>query len=79
MLAAIFLLIAAAILHPATTRPALILAAVAGLVIWVIGENFGQILTGMATDPNTGPLLVLLAAAHWPRRHNTIPVAPVLR
>ena len=25
-------------------------------------------LTGQATDPNTGPLLILLAAAYWPLR-----------
>ena len=24
--------------------------------------------TGQGTDPNTGPLLVLLALAYWPRR-----------
>ena len=36
------------------------------LAIWVIGENFGGILTGQATDPNTGPLLVLVALAHSP-------------
>ena len=36
--------------------------------IWVIGENFGGILTGQATDPNTGPLLVLVALAFWPLR-----------
>ena len=66
VLAAVFILIAAGVLVPATTRPALILAGTAGLAFWVIGENFGQILTGTATDPSTGPLLILLAAAYWP-------------
>lgn len=28
---------------------------------WVIGQSFGEIATGHATDPNTGPLVVLLA------------------
>ena len=37
-----------------------------GLVIWVVGEAFGMILAGGATDPNSGPLLVLLALAYWP-------------
>ena len=41
---------------------------VLALVIWVFGENFGGLLTGQATDPNTGPLLILLAAAYWPLR-----------
>jgi len=35
-------------------------------VIRVVRKNFGKITTGSATDPNTGPLLVLLAAAYWP-------------
>jgi hypothetical protein len=56
------------IFFPPTARPALVLAAVAGLAIWVIGENFGGILTGQGTDPNSGPPLVLLAAAYWPLR-----------
>jgi hypothetical protein len=70
-LAALFALAAAGILHPVTTRAALIAATAAGLAIWVLGENFGQILTGMGTDPNTGPLLVLLAAAYWPHQPHT--------
>jgi hypothetical protein len=67
-LAAVFVLAGAGLLIPATARPAVLLAAAAGLAIWVLGENFGMILMGNATDPNTGPLLVLLAAAYWPRR-----------
>ena len=38
----------------------------AALSIWTVGENFGGILTGQATDPNTGPLLALVALAFWP-------------
>jgi hypothetical protein len=30
---------------------------------WVVGQAFGAVLTGQATDPNTGPLVVLLAVA----------------
>jgi hypothetical protein len=67
-LAAVFVLAGVGLLIPATARPAVLLAAAAGLAIWVLGENFGMILMGNATDPNTGPLLVLLAAAYWPRR-----------
>lgn len=67
ILAVVFTLIAAGIFHRLTVRPALVLAVAAALVIWVLGENFGAILTGHGTDPNTGPLLILLAAAFWPR------------
>ena len=31
-----------------------------------LASYFGGILTGSGTDPNTGPLLMLLAAAYWP-------------
>lgn len=68
VLAVVFALIAAGIFHPATVRPTLLLAVAFGLICWVAGENFGQILTGRATDPSTGPLLVLLAACYWPWR-----------
>ena len=73
VLAVAFILIAAGILLPATARPALALAIVVGLGIWVVGENFGGIATGTATDPNTRPLLLLLAAAYWPL---AVPGAP---
>ncbi|HEY3952488.1 MAG TPA: hypothetical protein VGM53_03875 [Streptosporangiaceae bacterium] len=68
LLAVLFVLVAAGIFLRATTRPALVLAVVLAVAVWVIGENFGEILTGMGTDPDTGPLLVLLAAAFWPLR-----------
>jgi len=42
-----------------------VLAAVLGLVFWVVGENFGALFTNGATDVNSGPLLVLLAACYW--------------
>jgi hypothetical protein len=66
VLAAAFILIAAGVLLTAPARPALVLAIIVALGIWVVGENFGEIPAGTATDPNTGPLLILLAAAYWP-------------
>ena len=47
-------------------RATLVLALVAAAAIWVVGEAFGMILAGGATDPNSGPLLALLALAYWP-------------
>jgi hypothetical protein len=49
-------------------RATLILALVVSAVVWVVGEAFGMILAGGATDPNSGPLLALLALAFWPVR-----------
>lgn len=49
----------------------LVLGIVVALVIWAVGEAFGAILAGGATDPNSGPPLILLALAYWPIRTNT--------
>ncbi len=46
----------------------LVAGAALALDYWVFGEAFGQPFSGIATDPNTGPLLVLLALALSPNR-----------
>jgi len=66
LLAGAFATIGVAIFVPAAARLAAALSIVAALSIWALGENFGAILTGQATDPNTGPLLALVALAFWP-------------
>jgi hypothetical protein len=43
----------------------LILAIVLNLVYWVVGQGFGGIFQGGATDPNAGPLFVLFACAMY--------------
>jgi hypothetical protein len=47
---------------------ALIVGAVFSLAYWVLGQSLGGITTGHATDPNAGPLFVLLALTLIPRR-----------
>ena len=66
---------AAGVLFRVTTRAALVTAAIAAALLWAAGENYGAIFSGMATDPNSGPLLVLLALAFWPARR--VSAAPV--
>jgi len=39
--------------------------------IWVTIQNFGGVLTGLATDPNSGPLVILLALMYWPLKHTS--------
>ena len=41
------------------------LAIVTAAVIW-LAEGLGGMLTGGGTDPNSGPLLALLALCYWP-------------
>ncbi len=48
------------------TRVTLVLGIVTFVFIWVATENFGGILAGGATDPNSGPLVVILALIYWP-------------
>jgi hypothetical protein len=61
--------VAVGIFLPATVvRASLVLAVVVAAGIWVIGEDFGGVFTGSATDPNSGVLLALLAIAYWPAR-----------
>ena len=47
-------------------RAGLVLAIVISAVIWVFGEGLGMPFMGMATDPDTGPLLAVIAVAFWP-------------
>jgi hypothetical protein len=74
VLAVLCALVAVGVFTQPTIRPALVVAAVLGLVFWS-AEGFGGIFTGQGTDPNSGPLLVLLAACFWPRhvRNNSVP------
>jgi hypothetical protein len=46
----------------------LVAALVFAAAIWVVVQAFGGVFTGMATDPNSGPLLALLALSYWPIR-----------
>ena len=75
ILAVVLGLVAAGVFLPVPgARAALVLAGLVAAVIWVVGENFGGIFSGSGTDPNSGPLLMLLAAAYWPvTRRKAIP------
>ncbi len=71
VLAVVLAVIAAGVFLPAQAcRGILILAVVVAWVIWA-GQDFGGIFTGAGTDPNSGPLLALLASPgprSWPAR-----------
>ena len=58
--------VAAGVYLPARfTRPVIVLALVLATLLW-LAEGLGGIFTGSGTDPNSGPLLALLALAFWP-------------
>jgi hypothetical protein len=54
-------------------RPLLVLSILVSFVIWYMAEAFGMILTGMATDFNSGLLLIVIALACWPLAHSRVP------
>ena len=77
VLAIALVIVAAGVYLPARyARGTLVLALVVSAVIWVFGEAFGTILTGGGTDPNSGPLLALLALTYWPARAAVTRPAP---
>jgi hypothetical protein len=68
-LAGVLTVIAAAVFMPDRIRRAVLgVAGVLSVLVWTIGQGFGGVLTGMATDPNSGLLLLLTVAAYWPVR-----------
>ena len=81
VLAIALVIVAVGVYLPApAARGTLVLAIVVAAVIWVFGEAFGAIMTGGGTDPNSGPLLALLALTYWPARASaTAPRAPPCR
>jgi len=67
-------------------RPRIFLLAggLLSLAFWVTGQGLGGIFTGSGTDPNTGPLVTLLALSMMPTveadaSSNRAPVASLLR
>ncbi len=48
------------------TQITLVLAMATFALVWVGVQDFGGILAGGATDPNSAPLVILLALIYWP-------------
>jgi hypothetical protein len=40
---------------------AAVIGSVVAIAFWFLGQNVGMLYSGMATDPNTGPLIVVMA------------------
>lgn len=57
-----------AIVKDEHVRPILIASIVVSIVFWYFSEAFGMILTGMATDFNSGLLVVVITLACWPKK-----------
>ena len=57
--------IGVAVVRNRHARAFLFLSICINLVFWVVGQGFGGMFAGGATDPNSAPLFVLLACAMW--------------
>jgi predicted branched-subunit amino acid permease len=66
VLALLSAVIAVAVAKDWRAKEFLILAAVLNLIYWVVGQGLGGMFAGGATDPNAGPLFMLLAYAMLP-------------
>jgi len=76
VLAALSIVIGLAVGFNWKPRTFLWIAIALNLVYWVIGQGFGGIFAGGATDPNAGPLFILLSVALYSLVPYTAP-APV--
>jgi hypothetical protein len=56
-------LIGLAALRSRSRGPAVAAGFLLALAIWVVGQDVGQLYSGQATDPNTAPIIALLAIA----------------
>ncbi len=66
LLAAAFTVTAFGVWLPArAARAVIVLALVLAAFLW-LAQGLGGIFTGGSTDPNSGPLLILLALSYWP-------------
>jgi hypothetical protein len=74
---AAFAVIAVGVYLPAPAlRAVLVLTLVVAAVIWVFAQALGAIIASGSTDPNSAPLLALLALAYWPHRTAAAVPAP---
>jgi hypothetical protein len=62
-LAAVEFLVGVAVLSRRTRTWALAVGLVLSIAIWVVGQDFGLLYSGQATDPNSAPLIALMAVA----------------
>jgi hypothetical protein len=63
-------LIGVAALSRKTRTWALTVGLILSIAIWVIGQDLGQLYSGQATDPNSAPLIALMAVALLARSGN---------
>jgi hypothetical protein len=69
-------LIGLAALHPRTRTVGVAAGFACALVIWAVAQDFGQLTSGRATDPNTAPIIAMMAVAVWGCRRSRPVTSP---
>jgi hypothetical protein len=69
-------LIGLAALHPRTRTVGAAAGFACALVIWAVAQDFGQLTSGRATDPNTAPIIALMAVAVLGSRRSRLFTSP---
>jgi hypothetical protein len=64
--------IALALVKPKQMRPLLVVSVLFSVLIWWGAQAFGMILTGLATDFNSGLLIVLMTLVCWPKTQKAL-------
>jgi len=55
------------VLSARNRRPFMWLSMLMSILFWWVGQSFGQMISPLGTDPNTGPLFILLTLCASPR------------
>jgi hypothetical protein len=79
VLVAAEVLIGVGVLTRRTRTPAVALGLGLALAMWVVGQDLGALYTGQATDPNSGPLLALMAISLLVGFRGSAPTLPRIR
>lgn len=78
ILAAIEVVIGLGVLINRRVRPFMWASVILSLIFWWVGQSFGQMFTPLGTDPNAGPLFVLLTLCAYPTLFTRTVTANVL-
>jgi hypothetical protein len=73
LLAAVPFLVGIGVLSRRTRTWAVVVGLLLSIAIWVFGQDLGQLYSGRATDPNSAPLIALIAVALLARFSSAVP------
>jgi hypothetical protein len=74
-LAVVEFVIGFGLLFSQNIRPIWWASCILSVTFWWVGQSFGQLFTGLGTDPNTGPVLILLLlCVSWHSSHFPIKI-----